>query len=114
MAFAERYAYEILERAGANISGELTTVGGGARSATWCAIRATVMNRPIIARSESGSDLGAAMIALAAHLGGDLAQSLDSIAVPTGEIFSPIETELDALEESYRRFLELTKSFQES
>lgn len=114
IAFTERYAYEILERAGAGISDELITVGGGARSATWCAIRATVMNRPIIARRESGSDLGAAMIALAAHSGGDLAKSLDSIAVPKGEIFSPIESELDALEESYRRFLELTKSFQES
>ena len=113
IAFTERYAYEILEMAGADLSGELTTVGGGAHSATWCTIRATILGRPIIARNESGSDLGAAMIALAAHFGGDLAKSLDSIAVPKGEIFSPIETELDALEESYQRFLELTKSFQE-
>ena len=65
IAFAERYAFEILESAGAQISGAIYSAGGGSRSVIWSEIRATVMNRPVATVKDSGSDLGAAMIAAA-------------------------------------------------
>ncbi len=111
IGFAERYGYEILSSAGADTSGELTTVGGGARSAIWCAIRATILNRAVIARSDSGSDLGAAMIAMASDVGGDLAQALDAMKTSEGKIFSPNETERNILEEKYQSFVELISAF---
>ena len=112
IAFAERYAYEILERAGAQISGAIYSAGGGSRSAIWAEIRATVMNRPVATVKDSGSDLGAAMIAAASHRDGDLAKELDKFNSSTVEVIEPNKLERDALEKRYQEFLTLVKPFQ--
>jgi sugar (pentulose or hexulose) kinase len=112
IAFAERYAYEILERAGAKISGAIYSAGGGSRSAIWSEIRATVMNRPVATVKNSGSDLGAAMIAAASHRDGDLAKELDKFNSSTVEVIEPNKLERDALEKRYQEFLTLVKPFQ--
>ena len=112
IAFAERYSYEILERAGAQISGAIYSAGGGSRSAIWSEIRATVMNRPIATVKDSGSDLGSAMIAAASHQGGDLALELDKFNSSTAEVIEPNKLERDALEKRYQEFLTLVKPFQ--
>jgi sugar (pentulose or hexulose) kinase len=112
IAFAERYAFEILESAGAQISGAIYSAGGGSRSVIWSEIRATVMNRPIATVKDSGSDIGAAMIAAAAHRGGDLAQELDEFNSSTVEVIEPNKSEREALENRYQEFLTLVKPFQ--
>ena len=112
IAFAERYAFEILESAGAQISGAIYSAGGGSRSAIWSEIRATVMNRPIATVKDSGSDLGAAMIAAASHRGGDLAKELDKFNSSTVEVIEPKKSEREALENRYQEFLTLVKPFQ--
>ena len=112
IAFAERYAFEILEGAGAQISGAIYSAGGGSRSAIWSEIRATVMNRPIATVKDSGSDLGAAMIAAASHRGGDLAKELDEFNSSTVEVIEPNKSEREALENRYQEFLTLVKPFQ--
>jgi sugar (pentulose or hexulose) kinase len=112
IAFAERYSFEILENAGAQISGAIYSAGGGARSAIWSQIRATVMNRPIAKVKDSGSDFGAAKIAAASHRGGDLAKELDKFNSSTVEVIEPNKSERDALENRYQEFLTLVKPFQ--
>ena len=112
IAFAERYAFEILESAGAQISGAIYSAGGGSRSVIWSEIRATVMNRPIATVKDSGSDIGAAMIAAAAHRGGDLAKELDEFNSSTVEVIEPNKLEREALENRYQEFLTLVKPFQ--
>ncbi len=112
IAFAERYAFEILESAGAQISGAIYSAGGGSRSVIWSEIRATVMNRPIATVKDSGSDLGAAMIAAASHRGGDLAKELDKFNSSTVEVIEPNKLEREALENRYQEFLTLVKPFQ--
>ena len=112
IAFAERYAFEILESAGAEITGAIYSAGGGSRSAIWSEIRATVLNRPIATVKDSGSDLGAAMIAAAAHRGGDLAKELDKFNSSTVEVIEPNKSEREALENRYQEFLTLVKPFQ--
>lgn len=117
IAFAERYAFEILKGAGAKISGAIYSVGGGSRSAIWSEIRATVMNRPIATVKDSGSDLGAAKIAAASHRvessgGGDLAKELDEFNSSTLEVIEPNKLEQGALEDRYQEFLTLVKPFQ--
>ena len=119
IAFAERYAYEILERAGAEITGAIYSAGGGSRSAIWSEIRATVLNRPIATVKDSGSDLGAAKIAAASHqlesLGGvDLAKALDKFNSSTVEVTEPNKSEREQLENRYQEFLTLVKPFQNS
>jgi len=112
ISFAERYAFEILENAGAQITGAIYSAGGGARSAIWSEIRATVMNRPIATVKDSGSDLGAAKIAAASHRGGDLAKELDKFNSSTVEVIEPNKLEREALENRYQEFLTLVKPFQ--
>jgi D-ribulokinase len=117
IAFAERYAFEILESAGAQISGAIYSAGGGSRSVIWSEIRATVMNRPVATVKDSGSDLGAAMIAAASHRvessgGGDLAKELDKFNSSTVEVIEPNKLEREVLENRYQEFLTLVKPFQ--
>ncbi len=112
IAFAERYSFEILEKAGAEITGPIYSAGGGSRSAIWSQIRATVMNRPIATVKDSGSDLGAAKIAAASHRGGDLAKELDKFNSSTVEVIEPNKIELEVLKNRYQEFLTLVKPFQ--
>ena len=117
IAFAERYAFEILENAGAQITGTIYSAGGGSRSAIWSEIRATVMNRPVATVKDSGSDLGAAKIAAASHRvessgGGDIAKELDKFNSSTVEVIEPNKLEREALENRYQEFLTLVKPFQ--
>ena len=112
IAFAERLAFETLEKAGAEITGAIYSAGGGSRSAIWSEIRATVMNRDVATVKDSGSDIGAAMIAAAAHRGGDLAKELDKFNSSTVQITHPNKSERDALELRYQEFLTLVAPFQ--
>ena len=105
IAFAEKLSYEILARAGAPLTGELRTAGGGAKSPSWCKIRATVLNRPVIAQKNSGSDLGAALIAIAATTNpSDIAAGISAIRLVTGETFFPVAQEVEAMSRSYQLF----------
>lgn len=105
IAFAEKLSYEILTKAGAPLTGELRTAGGGAKSPTWCKIRATVLNRPVIAQKGSGSDLGAALIAIAAVTNpSDIAAGISAIKLPAGDTFLPEQKEVETLDAGYSRF----------
>jgi xylulokinase len=105
IAFAEKLSYEILAKAGAPLTGELRTAGGGTKSPTWCRLRATVLNRPIIAKKDSGSDLGAALIAIAATTNpSDIAAGISAIDLQAGEPFLPVAREVEALAKNYSLF----------
>jgi xylulokinase len=112
IAFAEKLAYQTLAAAGAPLTGKLFTVGGGARSHIWNSIRAAVLNRTISIVKESGSDIGAAMIAYAASQGGELAAGLDRFNSSTIEHVAPNSDEVAIYEEKYQEFLNLVSPMQ--
>ena len=112
IAFAERLAYETLDRAGAALTAELFTAGGGSRSHLWNSLRATIMQRTIYIAQRSGSDIGAAMIAAAAHHGDDLATGLDSFNSSTQSEVLPNRGEIEIYEAKYQEFLALVQPFQ--
>jgi xylulokinase len=112
IAFAERLSFEILKSAGAAISGNLYTVGGGSKSAIWSRIRATVLQRPISIVKNSGSDIGAAMIAAAGHRGADIGAGLDIFNSSISQVIEANENEIEALESRYQEFLLLVGPFQ--
>ena len=114
IAFTERYSYELLAKAGADISDAIFTAGGGGKSALLSQIRATVLGRPVITLSKSGSDIGAAMLALASDQlssDGDLAGGLAKIKISHGETFNPSDNEKDHLERNWQEFLTLTANY---
>jgi xylulokinase len=113
IAFTERYSYELLQQAGAQISDHIFTVGGGGKSDLLSQIRATVMNKPVVTMANSGSDIGAAMLAYASSIciDQDLAAGLNQIKLPQTKVFNPDSREKDALERNYQSFLQLTSEY---
>lgn len=73
VAFAFRDCLRVLQDAGTDI-GRAAAVGGGARSRTWLAILASVLDRPLDVPEENefGAAFGAARLAMAAVRGGDV------------------------------------------
>jgi len=111
IGFAERLSYEILRDAGAPALSAVTTVGGGARSTTWTLIRATILNLEITTRPDAGSDLGAAMIALAASSDGHLSDNLAKLTLQPGIVHQPMSHEVNRLNENYEKFLLLIAKY---
>ena len=103
IAFCERLALQRLADLGAPQAGPIRTAGGGARSAAWCRIRASVLQRPVLRIPQAATALGAALLAAT----GTLHPSLTAAAaemVPNGELIEPDAAESPRLEESYQRF----------
>ena len=105
VAFVERLGYERLRRLGAGADGPIASAGRGSTSQVWNAIRATVLGRPLEAKPGAGTALGACILAAAGTLHRDLQSATAAMAV-TGRAVEPVATERDALEVSYRRFLQ--------
>lgn len=113
IAFTERYSYELLGNAGAQVSDQIATVGGGGKSDLLSQIRATVMGKKVSIMADSGSDIGAALLAYAAtySLDNDLATPLSQIKIAQTKSFTPKADQVAALERNYQRFLQLTAEY---
>ncbi|GAB3295908.1 FGGY-family carbohydrate kinase [Parasphingorhabdus pacifica] len=103
VAFCERLALERLAALGAVADGPLRTAGGGAGSAVWCRIRATVLDRPVLRVPEAGSALGAALLAAAGSVHPDLSTAATEM-VPAGQLIEPAAGEVADLADNYERF----------
>jgi D-ribulokinase len=64
------FCYERLAELGAERSGSVITVGGGARSAVWSRIRATVLGDEVAVAVDAGTATGARLLAAAGWLDG--------------------------------------------
>lgn len=111
VAFAERLSYEILNRAGADISGDFLSVGGGTKSALWNEIRCNVLNRELRVIPESGSDIGAAILAQAAKSEQGLHRTLTTFEVRDYQKFEPIPKLSTRYNERYLEFKELVREY---
>ena len=111
IAFTERYAYDLLQRAGAKLSQTIYTTGGGAKSKLLSQIRANILNRPVAITNTTGSDMGAAFLSLASHTksGDDLTAELMKINISQIEIFQPQQDE--ALSSNYQKYLSLISPY---
>ncbi|HET7488683.1 MAG TPA: FGGY family carbohydrate kinase [Acidimicrobiales bacterium] len=102
VAFVERLGYERLAALGAPATGPVATTGGGAGSAVWNRVRATVLGVPLIATPAATTALGACVLAAAGSLHADLAAAAEAMAAP-GETVEPDRGEQEALDGNYRR-----------
>lgn len=104
VAFVERLGWERLAALGVPVTEPVRTVGGGATSAVWSRIRATVLGGPVVAVPEASTALGACMLAAGGTLHPDTATATRAM-VPGGTAADPVGAERNALEERYGRFL---------
>lgn len=103
VAFLERMGYQYLAHLGAPAEGPISTAGAGSASRVWNAIRATVLQVPLMAKPAATTGLGACILAASGTLHPDLGAA-GAMAV-SGEMVEPVEEEWEPLERSYRRFV---------
>ncbi len=105
VAFVERLGYERLRELGAAVEGPISVTGGGSGSPVWNRIRATVLGMPVVAKPGASTAAGACILAAAGSVHGDVTTACREMAVD-GELVDPAEDEREALEASYRRFVD--------
>ena len=100
VAFAIADGQRVLEEAGANI-GEVSVIGGGARSRYWGGILSGALGRPLCYRQAAavGPALGAARLAALGHSGGDPAQ-----VCPQAPVLETVEASAEEAGRSQERF----------
>lgn len=100
VAFALADGQRVLEEAGANI-GEVSVIGGGARSVYWGRILSAALGRPLTYREDAavGPALGAARLANLGHLAGDPAE-----VCPQAPAVETVEASTEEIERSKERF----------
>jgi sugar (pentulose or hexulose) kinase len=105
VAFVERLGYERLSSLGMRIEPPVAATGRGSSSAVWNRIRATVQGRPLVQAAGASTARGACIVAAAGTLHRDLASAAAAMAA-TGDVVEPNPEEAEALEASYRRFVD--------
>ncbi len=101
VAFALADGQRVLEEAGANI-GEVSVIGGGARSAYWGRVLSAALGRSLTYREDAavGPALGAARLAALGHQGGDPAK-----VCPQAPVVETVQASSGEIERSQSRFL---------
>lgn len=101
VAFALADGQRVLEEAGANI-GEVSVIGGGARSVYWGRILSAALGRSLTYREDAavGPALGAARLAALGHRGGDPAE-----VCPQAPVVETVQASSEETERSQARFL---------
>jgi len=69
VAFIERLCYDLLDLAGADVTGSVAFTGGGARNAWWNQLRCNVLGVPVLLPTSAEPALGAAVLAASSELG---------------------------------------------
>ncbi|ASU77060.1 carbohydrate kinase [Actinopolyspora erythraea] len=103
VAFCEKLALRRLGALGVTVSGPIRTAGGGARSSTWCRIRASVLGEPVLRVPGAGTPLGAALLAASGTVHPDLSSAAAAMA-PRARMVEPVAGEVERLAESYEAF----------
>jgi xylulokinase len=106
VAFAFRDCLRVLEDAGTGVT-RAFVVGGGANSALWLRIMASVLDRPLDlgAEADVGAALGAARLGMAAALGGDPRRFMPPPAIKA--TIEPDPALVPAYAEAYARYRSL-------
>ena len=107
VAFVERLAYERVEELGARLDGPLRGAGAGSSSEVWTAIRASVLDRPIVRPESADTAFGACTLAAAGTVHESLRDAADAMVTTAGPQVDPVPGERDRMEESYGRFVAL-------
>lgn len=103
VAFAFADGFAALRAAGSDVE-TFTAVGGGARSAYWLGVLATVLDRPVEvpAHGDFGAAFGAARLGMAAATGSDPLASCSK--PPIARTITPAPAWRDAYAAAYERF----------
>lgn len=101
VAFVERLCFVHLESLGANVSGPVSSTGGGAKSSLWSQLRSDVLGVPVVVPRSSEGAFGMAILARAGD--GSLAEAASRMSQTKWE-FEPHSAE-GRLSENFERLM---------
>ena len=109
-AFALRHVMETVKEAGA--TAELLRIcGGGAKSRTWCQIKASMLNMPVYVMDDKSGDVPVGDALIVGHKLGvfpELTKAAEKI-VKVNEIIEPVEEWVEAYDKLYPYYVEMYK-----
>lgn len=109
-AFALRHVMETVKEAGA--TAELLRIcGGGAKSRTWCQIKASMLNMPVYVMDDKSGDVPVGDALIVGHKLGvfpELTKAAEKI-VKVKEIIEPVEEWVEAYDKLYPYYVEMYK-----
>ncbi len=105
VAFLERLAVDRVRALGVTVDPPMYAAGGGSRSPVWSRIRATALGVPVQVADHADTAFGAALLAAAGSVHTDLGAASRAMVAP-GTLVEPDPSEQDALDRSYRRFVD--------
>lgn len=109
-AFALRHVMETVKEAGA--TAELLRIcGGGAKSRTWCQIKASMLNMPVYVMDDKSGDVPVGDALIVGHKLGvfpELTKAAEKI-VKVNEIIEPVEEWVEVYDKLYPYYVEMYK-----
>lgn len=109
-AFALRHVMETVKEAGATAE-VLRICGGGAKSRTWCQIKASMLNMPVYVMDDKSGDVPVGDALIVGHKLGvfpELTKAAEKI-VKVNEIIEPVEEWVEAYDKLYPYYVEMYK-----
>ncbi len=107
-AYALRHVIETVRKSGGQAD-RLRICGGGAKSRTWCMIKASVLNMPVYVLDDESGDVPVGDALIAGHKVGvfpDLAKAVENI-VRVKEVIEPKEEWVKAYDQLYPYFVNM-------
>ena len=114
-AYALRHVVETIKKSGARVDA-LYICGGGAKSRTWCQIKASMLRVPVYLLDSSSGDVPMGDALLVGHKVGvfpDFAKAAESI-IKVREVIQPVQQWADIYDERYSYYVELYQKLDES
>ena len=105
-AFVERWAYEVIESLGGDVSGTVFSSGGGSRSDLWMQLRADIMGREVARSANPDSAFGSAVLAASCSLFANLRDAVAAM-VREEKRFAPRDAFHRRYSILYQRFREM-------
>ena len=109
VALTERLCYDVLAGLGAPVGGRIYITGGGSRSGVWNQLRADALGRQLNRPAQPESAFGAALLAAAGTLYGDVAAAARGM-VRVESVTEPAAGSQAHYDEQYGRFVEACRA----
>jgi sugar (pentulose or hexulose) kinase len=103
VAFIERLCFDYLDMLGAPVVGPFLLTGGGAKSRSWCQLRADVLGNPVTLPENAEAALGMAILAAA---GGRKVEEVAGSMVRIREVIDPRPHRAGRFREPYLRLVD--------
>lgn len=109
VAFAEHYAYGMIERLSGETVDAVYTAGGASNSPVWLQIRSNIMQKPVYKMKHISGAVGAAILAASSTWFSDISEATSQLT-QQDELVEPQPEKKQAYSDQYGLFLEAMKS----